>query len=126
MFGIKGLAARIYFAFTLASPSARPCCCIRQSAPCPDGADHQGQEWGRGAACGRCGTGWARRAHEPRMCRHRPGNRLQTVAFCTMQFRSAREGGAGNLGVKQGLTVQDRQRTTLSIQRKVPRLGHRT
>jgi hypothetical protein len=61
VFEIKGLAARVYFAFTDSSPPA-PTVAPAPASPRPDGADQQGQDRGRETARGTCGNGWARRA----------------------------------------------------------------
>jgi hypothetical protein len=107
MFGIKGLAARIYFAFILSSPSA-PAVAPGQPGPYPEDASHQEQEWGRGAARGTCGTDCVLRA---------PVNRTYPGPDPTIRFRRLpwvpcrsclQEWGGvtGNLGVKQELTGQ--------------------
>ena len=75
-FGIKGLAARVYFVFTHSSPpipAAAPA-----TRPWPDGANHQGQERGRGATRGTGGNGWALR---------RPMNRANPGPGPTAGFR---------------------------------------
>ena len=76
-FGLKGLAARVYFAFTLSVPP-RP----RRPGPCRDGAHHQGQERGRRATRRTAGTGWAvcapvNRAHPA----PDPHNTLRAIAL---------------------------------------------
>jgi hypothetical protein len=50
----------------------------RRLIPCRDVANHQGQEWGRGATRGTCRTGWALR---------RPGNRANPGLGPKTRFR---------------------------------------
>ena len=79
-FGIKGLAARIYFAFTLASPPA-PAVAPATPSAAPMARIIAGRKGAGERLAGHAGPVGQCARHEPRKSRPGPHNRLQEIAL---------------------------------------------